>query len=342
MKLAIHERPGSFSDRWIEYCEINSIPYKIVDCYRSDILDQLSDCDGLMWHWTLMDYKSALFARQFTLSIKELGIKMYPDFNTSWHYNDKLGQKYLLESIKAPLVPSYVFYTKEDALNWINKTTFPKVFKLSGGASSVNVKLIKNRQQAIKIAKKAFSKGFKNYDRWANLRDRIHLFLREKNTQRFISVLKGFGRLVIPTEYEKMSHRDKGYVYFQDFLPNNEYDTRLIVIGNRCFAVRRYNRKDDFRASGSGIKAYEPELFDKRCFKIAYQIAEKLKTQSIAIDFIWDGDNPVITEISYCFVTGSFYEDCMGFWDKNHKWHDQPVFPQYFIIEDFINSITSK
>ena len=127
MKLAIHERPRSFSDRWIEYCEKNSIPYKIVNCYRSDILEQLSDCDGLMWHWTLMDYKSTLFARQLTLSVKELGIKMYPDFNTSWHYNDKLGQKYLLESIKAPLVPSYVFYTKQEAVKWINETSFPKV-----------------------------------------------------------------------------------------------------------------------------------------------------------------------------------------------------------------------
>ena len=80
----------------------------------------------------------------------------------------KLGQKYLLEAIGAPCIPSYVFYDKKDAIKWLNKTTFPKVFKLRGGASSVNVKLIKNRKQAIKIIRKSFTKGFKNFNRWAN------------------------------------------------------------------------------------------------------------------------------------------------------------------------------
>lgn len=40
MKIAIHDRKGSFSDRWIKYCQINKVPYKVVDCNASDIVSQ--------------------------------------------------------------------------------------------------------------------------------------------------------------------------------------------------------------------------------------------------------------------------------------------------------------
>ena len=154
MKIAIHKRKDSISDRldiWIEYCQSNNIPYKIVDCYQNDILAQLSDCDGLMWHWDLNDYKAALFSKQLTLSLEKKGLKVFPSGSTAWHYDDKVGQKYLLESINAPLVPTHIFYSKSDALDWIKSARFPLVFKLRGGAASINVKLVKNTDLLIRV-----------------------------------------------------------------------------------------------------------------------------------------------------------------------------------------------
>jgi hypothetical protein len=104
LKIAIHHTPGSFSDRWLNNCLEKKIVYKLVNCYDFNIVDQLSDCDGLMWHWDQNDYKAALFARQLTLSLEKKGMKVFPNVNTCWHFDDKLGQKYLLESIDAPLV----------------------------------------------------------------------------------------------------------------------------------------------------------------------------------------------------------------------------------------------
>ena len=86
----------TFSDGWIKYCKENQVPYKFVNCYDTNIIHQLNDCAGLMWHWNQNDYKAALFARQLTISLKK-GIKVFPDVNTAWHYDDKLGQKYLLK-----------------------------------------------------------------------------------------------------------------------------------------------------------------------------------------------------------------------------------------------------
>jgi glutathione synthase/RimK-type ligase-like ATP-grasp enzyme len=85
---------------------------------------------------------------------------VFPDFRTAWHFDDKVAQKYLFEAIGAPLVPSYVFFDKQEALRWAELTTFPKVFKLRGGAGSQNVSLVKTKQECIKLIHKAFGKGF--------------------------------------------------------------------------------------------------------------------------------------------------------------------------------------
>lgn len=128
MKIAIHNRPGSFSDSWIEYCKRNHIDYKLVNAYGNDIVEQVKDCDAFMWHHHHADYRDNLFAKQLLFSLQISGIKVFPDFNTGWHFDDKVGQKYMLEAIDAPMVQSFVFYTKAEALQWIEHTDFPKVF----------------------------------------------------------------------------------------------------------------------------------------------------------------------------------------------------------------------
>jgi len=341
-KIAIHDLPGSFSDRWIKYSDEHQVPYKVVNCYDYDIVAQLADCAGLMWHWDQNDYRAALFARQLTISLEKKGIKVFPDINTSWHYDDKVGQKYLLEAVDAPLVKSYVFYSMEEALDWVDKATFPKVFKLRVGAGSLNVRLARTKKSARQLVRKAFGKGFLHINRFFRLKDRFRELKRHKNSYALRRFLSAIARVFIPTQVERFSHKQKGYIYFQDFIPGNQYDTRLIVIGNRCFGGRRYCRKGDFRASGSGLSSYEPELLDKRCIQTAFEISKKLKTQSVALDFLWDGQKPKIVEISYCFPMGAVSDKCQGYWNSNLQWHEKPVNPQYFMIEDFLESINKS
>lgn len=336
MKIAIHAEKGSFSDRWISYCEEENISYKIVNCYENDIVSQLSDCDGLMWHWSLNDYKALLFARQLSLSLEKKGINIFPDVNSSWHYNDKLGQKYLLEAIEAPLVKSYVFYTKAEALQWIRTSTFPKVFKLRGGSASINVSLVKSKFKARRLVRKAFSSGFSNVNRINRLKNRIWDYKNSPTLPSFIKILGGFARIFIPNEVERFSHNEKGYIYFQDFIPNNNYDTRLVVVGERCFGVRRFCRKGDFRASGSGISDITPSLIDKNCIQIAFEVAKSIGSQSLAFDFVEDEGRPKIIEISYCFPLGA-PDNCTGYWDNDLVWHDEMINAEAFMIKDFID-----
>ncbi|MGH2563810.1 MAG: ATP-grasp domain-containing protein [Ginsengibacter sp.] len=341
MRIAIQHTPGSYSDEWITFCKKNQIDFKIVCCYDNNIIEQLKDCDGLMWHWNHVDYKANLFARQLIYSLERMGIKTFPNAQSCWHYDDKVGQKYLLEAIEAPLVKSYVFYSKDKALAWLDQSPLPKVFKLRRGAGSINVKLIKTRQQAKRFINKAFGKGFKIFNPWNDLKDRLWKLKRDKNWEQILSVLKGMGRSFIPTEFQKFSTFEKGYIYFQDFVPNNHYDTRLFVIGNRCFGKLRYCRKNDFRASGSGLFGSESKLLDINAVKIAFETAKNLNTQSLAFDFVLDDNVPKIIEISYA-SSPITYALCQGYWDHNLVWYDRDVNPAYFMIEDFVNDINNK
>lgn len=319
MKIAINHRAGSFSERWIEYCQKNDIEYKLVNVYNSDIIDQVKDCDAFMWHHHHGDYRDALFAKQLIYSLEKAGLKCFPDFYTTWHFDDKVGQKYLLEAIGAPLVPSYVFYTKKEALEWINNTSFPKVFKLRGGAGASNVKLAHTAKEARKLVGKAFGKGFPQFDRFGYLKERTRKWKEGKDT--FMGVFKGLGRLVVPTDFTKMHSGEKGYAYFQDFIPNNTFDIRICVVGNHAFALKRLTRKNDFRASGSGHIIYDKNQIDERCVKIAFEVNEKLRMQSAAFDFVFDTDNnPLIVEISYGYAVKA-YDLCEGYWTSNMQWH---------------------
>jgi glutathione synthase/RimK-type ligase-like ATP-grasp enzyme len=342
MKVAIHydDDDRFLSKKWIDYCQQNNIDFRIVNPYDSDIIYQLRDCDAFMWHFSQTDYRDLLFAKQLLYSLQMSGKKVFPDFNSVWHFDDKVGQKYLLESINAPLVPSYVFYTKKEAIDFVNQTTFPKIFKLKGGGGGINVKLVKTRKQSIALINKAFGYGFKPFNAWENLREKAQKF--KSGQENIYGIIKGIGRLLVPTTFSRMVPRDKGYVYFQDFIPGNDSDIRVIVIGNKAFAIKRKTRKNDFRASGSGILVYDKEEINIKFIKLAFEINDKIKSQSIAYDFILNEKNdPLLLEISYGFKLLAYYS-CPGFWDSELNWYEGPFSPSFWQIENLIKPVKEK
>lgn len=337
MKLAIHKSSWGFSPEWISYCDEHNIPYKIVNCYDSDIISQLRDCDMLLWHHHHALAKDKLLAKELLYALEQGGMKVYPNFHSGWHFDDKLGQKYLLEYINAPLVPTYAFYSKEDATKFIAQTSFPKVFKLRGGAGSSNVKLVHNQSDAKSLIKTAFGAGFKSYNGWGNLMETLRKYKLGKANS--AAVLKSLRRLVVSTDYAKIHGREKGYVLFQDFIPNNNFDIRVVVTGEKAFAIKRMVRENDFRASGSGSVKHQREEIDIRCIAIAFDVAKRLKLQSVAYDFVFDVDNnPLIIEISYGFGTDGTSQ-CEGYWDPELQWHDQKINPARLVLESLINDL---
>ena len=335
MRLAIHNSQSSFSRRWINYCELKGIDYSLVNCYDNDIIKQLNDCDALLWQHFQTNPKAVLFAKQLLFSLEQSGKRVFPDFRTAWHFDDKVGQKYLLESIGAPLVPCFVCYDKKDALEWAKRETYPKVFKLRSGAGSSNVRLVKNSSMARRVIRKAFGRGFRNYEPFLYYKEIIRKYYLGKATPR--DLVKGVAHIFYQPRFSKVKGREQGYVYFQDFIPNNQYDIRVVVINGKAFAIKRLVRKNDFRASGSGLILYEKELFDDKTLNLAFKLADKLGGQCVAFDFVYDNNIPKLLEISYGFVPEG-YDPCPGYWDKSLKWYPGKFDPFGWIIEAVIKN----
>ena len=340
MKIAIHDSARGFHPRWVAYCEENGIEVRHVNCHASDIIEQVRDCDGLMWHHSQLSPADLLVAKGILQALEHAGIPVFPDWRTAWHFDDKVSQKYLLEALGVPFVPTWVFLNSQSAFEWIETAQFPKVFKLRGGAGSANVRLVRTRTEAGKLVRKAFGRGFSNYDPWGSLKERWRKVRLGKASP--VQILKGVARFLHPPEFSRVLGRECGYIYFQEFMPGNTSDTRIIVIGDKAFALKRFVRENDFRASGSGNFAYAREEFDERCVQIAFDATQRLSSQCAAFDFVFDtlGD-PVIVEISYGFLPEG-YDLCTGYWDTGLTWRPGPFNPQGWMIDVLVGQISER
>jgi len=345
MKIAIHHtesaHPDSFSRRWIENLTRRGIEPQVLDFKQSNVIEQLRDCAGAMWHWFhVPDDKQAapkiLDAIEFGL-----GLPVFPNWPTRWHFDDKIAQHYLFDAIRAPKIKTWVFWERHSAIEFIETAQFPLVFKLSVGAGSANVLKIESRAEALQLIDIMFTDGFTPYT--------VNEFEQKLATAfpRFYQRLKDSANYLLKRRWPAAPPRpphwyyliQKNYVYFQEYIPDNCYDIRVTVIGERIFDFVRYTRENDFRASGSGQLVYNHDLIPENARRIAKQISKENHFQSMAYDFLIAPDGAVVlSEISYGYLNKAIYR-CGGYWDENLNWHDGAIWPEDAILEDFINSI---
>lgn len=336
MLVGIHNDPpyGKFHKylkRYEQILKFNKIQHLIMDVNDSDFWMKVGKLSLFIFRWLHYDDPKQLAKTILPIIENEFNIKCFPNRATYWHYDDKIRQFYLLKQKGFPTVESWVFWNKKKAIEWVKSATYPLVFKLSGGAGSLNVILIKNEKEALRIIGLMFGRGivsgripslnmikYKHFDLYANLHrigGNLLRKLRDEDIYRYWQL-------------------HKNYILFQRFLKGNEFDTRVAIIGNRAFGFRRFNRKNDFRASGSGKIDYSTHYIDKRAIKLAFNVSECFNFQSMAYDIIYDEDNnPVIIEISYDFIDKAIY-NCDGYWDRDLNWHGGHFMPQYLHLID--------
>ncbi|MRT17799.1 hypothetical protein F3C99_12650 [Vitellibacter sp. q18] len=337
MKIAIHNSEGGFADRWTEYCRQNAIDYILVDCFQNDILDHLrkEKVSHLMWHINHASSKDLMVFPYVMNAADYMGIKTFPNFNTRWHFDDKLAQKYLFESIGAPFVKSMVFYEKEEALKFLNSSELPLVAKLKRGAGSTNVKLINSKTEGEAYIQKLFSEGIvSTATALGHLDQKLRIAKQIKDPIKLARKTIGFFK---KNKRERtLANAEKGYVYFQEFMPNNDFDTRIIVIGDIAFGIRRFNRTNDFRASGSGKVDFDVSNIDVEIISKAFRLTQEIGGQCLAFDFVYDRQmKPKVVEVCYGFNM-KLYDACPGYWTKELSFVKEKFNPQNIMIQNFL------
>jgi glutathione synthase/RimK-type ligase-like ATP-grasp enzyme len=309
----------------------NGMPHVRLDVHRPGFWEQVRRLDLFVMRWINYD-SHHLLARDLLPVIEgQLGIRCYPNQATCWHYDDKVRQYLVMRAQGFPMTECNVFWDQAEALAWMETAELPTVFKLRNGAGSHNVVLVKSRGQGRRLIRRMFGRGISQgrfYD-WGNIRFQHFSLLRELRHLAGNAWRRSQG--IDPSPQWK---RQKNYVLFQKYLPGNAFDTRVTVIGGRAFAFRRMNRPGDFRASGSGRIDYDVDAIDPRCVRIAQEVSERMRFQSMAYDFLVNpAGEPEFCEISYDYVSGAV-ERCPGYWDRAMNWHEGHCRPELLHLMD--------
>jgi len=340
MKIGIHlqgttvsSQNSPFERKFLDILAYNKINFSILNINDFDFWEKLKDIDIFIYRFGGLSSELQLASTIMPIIENQMGIKCFPDQKSCWHYDDKIKQYYLLKSADLPLTKSWVFWDKAKCINWLDTIKYPIVFKLKGGAGSTGVVLLESKKEAVKVVNKIFTSGIKSK------RIPSKNSLRNKNFNikgRAIELLKIVGKRLKSLQSNRYWFPNIDYAYFQKFLPGNDFDTRILTVGNRAFVYRRMNRKNDFRSSGSGMIDYDTKKIDLNHVKKAFEISSKMQFQSMAYDFLYnEKGEPETCEISYTTIDYLMYA-CSGYWDDKLNWHEGHFWPQYFILMDLL------
>ena len=313
----------------------NGIPVVSLDISKPDFCELLAGVDVFIYKWGHDHHNTQIANTILPIIEASQNLRCFPDMSTCWHYDDKIRQYYLLSDHGFPAVDSWVFWSRASALEWLaGHNDFPLVFKLRSGAGSLSVRLVRSRRSAESITKRMFGRGV--LQTGVGLRH-LTSTLNHDPVKIFRYYAINFRDRYLLPEQRQFWLRHKNYVYFQKFLPGNDWDTRVTTAGNRAHAFRRFTRPGDFRASGSNRWDIDPSQIDMRMVEIALTISRTLKFQAMAYDFIYDERRePKIMEMSYLYG-GAGYPDFMnGYWDENLAWREGRYWPQYFELCDLL------
>lgn len=332
MKVLINSRGGklhstSWLSPWVDYCRENNIDYDILNLFKEDdIVSTLRNYDVLLWHFGQYGYQDMMVAQSILYTAELMGLKTFPGFNDAWHFDDKVAEMFALEAVGAPIPKSFLFFDIEKLKEAIdsNRISFPIVAKLRTGSGSHNVKLLKTKDQLLSYAKRMFSKGFDPspsllYKTSSNVR-------ASHNLKTFISKAKRAPEFLRTLRAAKQFPNEKEYVYLQEFIPNDGFDLKVVVVGDKLSYLVRPIRSHDFRASGGGEVLYDRTKISQNIIETAFKTADALKLQCVGFDYVVDnqtGDGKIV-EMSYGFSHEAIM-GAKGYFNRKGEWIEEPL-----------------
>jgi|SRR5690554_101817 len=327
----------SWSFPWINYCEQNNIDFEIVNPYKIEVIKYLMNFDIILWHFSNYSHTDMLMARNILFTLKNSGKKVFPSIKDAWHFDDKLAETYLLESINAPIPKSYYYYTIKEVENAVEEKNlvFPIIAKLRNGSGSHNVKLLTDSKELMSYAKKMFTSGLDSapnvfYKASSNIKS-------SKNIKTFIKRAKRIPEFIRSFTNAKKFNRERGYVFLQEFIPNDGFDLKIVVVGDKLSFIGRNILKGEFRASGGGSLFYDKAMVPKNVIDSAFKTSDKLGFKCMGYDYVVDkaSSNGKIIEISYGFSHQALI-DAGGYFDREGNWVEESLNAPEEILKNLI------
>lgn len=159
---------------------------------------------------------------------------------------------YFLQAEDLPHPKTFISYSKDESLAFIESCTLPLVFKSKNGAGSTSVEIVRTREQGTKLVKRLFDSHYIN---------------------------KAL------SDYRDI---DYGYIFLQEYI-NNVREFRVIKMGDSWFGHEKSKSEDQEFMSGSGINLWTPPPHD--LLEFCSHIADKYGFTSMCFDIFKDNHN---------------------------------------------------
>jgi len=173
---------------------------------------------------------------------------------------------------------------------------FPLVLKGHAGALSKSVFKANSRKELLENFKKIATKlPFSK-----RVREQLRRFKHRRNYSGESIV---FGKIVL-----------------QRYLENITHDWKVLVYFDKLFVLKRQNRKNDFRASGSGLFSYTEQV-PKQILDFALACRKKLGVPHVSLDIALFDEKPILFEFqAIYFGTKTLENSTFHFSRLNTEW----------------------
>lgn len=260
---------------------------------------------------------SKAFIEDVLIHLENQGAVLLPEFKYFRAHDNKVMMEILrteFADARLRTIHSHIWSSLEE-LDSSPVTEYPVILKKSGGAGGEGVFLAQDQKELHRYAEKI--------SRMTDMLQFYYLFC--VNIKQ-----KLLGKKPVPIHNSKF--------ITQNYIAGLTGDYKVLVFGNHYFVLHRLNRKNDFRASGSGHFTWEQELEIDMVLDFAAVCAEEIRTPWLSLDICYDGVRCHLIEfqcISFGFKAMSLSERHYERDDDRWKVIEGTVCPE----EEFCNGI---
>ena len=189
---------------FIAACREMKVPYKILDISGPNWIDVIekAGCDAFLVQPSVqLSIWKQMYDERLSLMAHQMKKILFPSFEELWIWESKRRMHYWMGINNIPHPKTWVFYSKQVALEFVDKIDLPIVFKSDMGSSATGVIIFRDRSKLKRHVAECFKKGFTTYRRAPN-------------------------------------DKEWGSVIFQEFIQNAR-EWRMIRIGNSYFGYEK-------------------------------------------------------------------------------------------------------
>lgn len=239
-------------------------------------------------------------------ALRETGANLVPDFSLFLAHEDKMMQSLLLEGTDLTYPSTHTVGTLEEGRELLTDLSYPMVGKTARGFASEQVREITTKEDG-----EAFLKAHlqQDYD-FQKCGPVTQLYRKVRYGERYS---QGVGRIVLQEKIEAVDH-----------------DWKVLIFGETAFALKRYTKDDDFRASGSGKFTFDEEPPDA-VLDCALQTREEFGAPWLSVDVVPTDDSCYVVEFQalhfgmYTYLNAeNCYKHSEDGWEKESK-PDEPL-----------------